>query len=227
MGRRFDAILFDAGGVLVLPDPTVLGPLLAPYGAATSYERHHRAHYAAMRAQDVDGDRHDDWDAYDRSYVASLGLEGDDAVEAAIVLGRTRTPLLWRYPIHGVTDALQALVDRDVPIGVVSNAEGQVEAALRRFKVCQVSKGDYVPVSCVIDSFVVGVAKPDAKIFSFALDVLGVAADRVAYVGDSVRNDVRGAGAAGLTPLHLDPYDDHPDAPHERIRNLADLLDVV
>ena len=25
---RFDAVLFDAGGVLVLPDPTVLGPLL-------------------------------------------------------------------------------------------------------------------------------------------------------------------------------------------------------
>ena len=26
---RFDAIWLDAGGVLVLPDPTVLGPLLA------------------------------------------------------------------------------------------------------------------------------------------------------------------------------------------------------
>jgi hypothetical protein len=30
MGARFDAVLFDAGGVLVLPDPTVLG---APAGA--------------------------------------------------------------------------------------------------------------------------------------------------------------------------------------------------
>jgi len=227
MGQRFDAILFDAGGVLVLPDPTVLGPLLAPYGAPTSYERHHRAHYAAMRAQDVDGHVHDDWDVYDRGYVTSLGLEGDDAAEATVVLGRTRTPLLWRYPIRGVTEALQALVHRDVPIGVVSNAEGQIEAALRRFKVCQVGEGDCVPVGCVIDSFVVGAAKPDAKIFGFALDVLGLAADRVAYVGDSVRNDVRGAAAAGLTPLHLDPYDDHPDAPHERIRTLADLLDVV
>ncbi len=25
---RFDAVLFDAGGVLVLPDPTVLGPVV-------------------------------------------------------------------------------------------------------------------------------------------------------------------------------------------------------
>ena len=29
---RFDAVLFDAGGVLVLPDPTVIGPLLVQYG---------------------------------------------------------------------------------------------------------------------------------------------------------------------------------------------------
>ena len=50
----FDAVLFDAGGVLVLPDPTVLAPLLAPYGGSTSLDRHRRAHYAAMA---VRGDR--------------------------------------------------------------------------------------------------------------------------------------------------------------------------
>ena len=33
-----DAILFDAGGILVLPDPTVLGPLLAYYGGDASIE---------------------------------------------------------------------------------------------------------------------------------------------------------------------------------------------
>ena len=47
------------------------------------------------------------------------------------------------------------------------------------------------------------------------------------HVGDSVRNDVRGAEAAGLVPLHLDPYDDHPDARHRRIRRLHDLLDLI
>ena len=31
---RFDAVWLDAGGVLVLPDPTVLGPLLAYYGGS-------------------------------------------------------------------------------------------------------------------------------------------------------------------------------------------------
>ena len=43
MRPRFDAVLFDAGGVLVLPDPTVLGPLLAPFGGDLSIEAHRRA----------------------------------------------------------------------------------------------------------------------------------------------------------------------------------------
>ncbi len=64
----------------------------------------------------------------------------------------------------------------------------------------------------------------DPRIFDFALAVLDLAPERVAYVGDSVRNDVRGAEAAGLVALHLDPYDDHPDARHERIHALGDLL---
>ena len=33
-----DAILFDAGGILVLPDPTVLAPLLAQASAAVFEE---------------------------------------------------------------------------------------------------------------------------------------------------------------------------------------------
>ena len=41
---RFDAVLFDAGGVLVLPDPTVLGPLLAYFGGDPSIDAHRRAH---------------------------------------------------------------------------------------------------------------------------------------------------------------------------------------
>jgi putative hydrolase of the HAD superfamily len=75
----------------------------------------------------------------------------------------------------------------------------------------------------VIDSHVIGVAKPDPAIFAPALEVLGVPADRVAYVGDSVTMDVGGARAAGLLPVLLDPYDDHPGADHARIRSLDEI----
>ena len=42
-------------------------------------------------------------------------------------------------------------------------------------------------MSCVIDSHVVGVAKPDPRIFEPALAALGLPASaRIAYVGDTV-----------------------------------------
>ena len=47
---------------------------------------------------------------------------------------------------------------------------------------------------------------------------------RSAYVGDSVTMDVGGARAAGLHPILLDPYDDHPGADFQRIRSLEELV---
>jgi putative hydrolase of the HAD superfamily len=72
---------------------------------------------------------------------------------------------------------------------------------------------------------VVGVAKPDPAIFYLALNALRVPpGGTVLHVGDSLRYDVAGALAAGLQPVHLDPYGFCP-APdrHPHVRSLADL----
>jgi len=134
---------------------------------------------------------------------------------------------LWRWPIVPSVVALRSLHEAGVPIGVVSNAAGQIESVLRRFGVCQVGEGDGVPVVIIIDSTIVGVAKPDPAIFSFALDVLDAKPEHVAYVGDSYANDVVGARAAGMRPFLLDPYDDHAGADYERITAVADLVPIV
>jgi FMN phosphatase YigB (HAD superfamily) len=218
----FDAVLFDAGGVLLLPDPTVIGPLLAPYGGSVAFADHHRAHYAAIRALDDEGP--EGWRRYNTAYVRSVGVPPEDEDEAAEMFGAARPPGLWRYPIPGAVEVLRALHAAGVPIGVVSNANGQIERALLRAGICQVGAGDGAPVLCVVDSHVVGVMKPDPRIFDGAVAALGVAHDRVAYVGDSVRYDVDGAAAAGLVPVLLDPYDDHAGEPHTRIASLRDLV---
>lgn len=219
------AYLFDAGGVLVLPDPTVLVPLLAVFGADPDHELHRRAHYAGMAAKSrARADEHD-WAVYDRTYVEVVGVPDRDVDEAAVVLGHTRSPYLWRFPIAESVAALRGLAGRGDAIGVVSNASGQVEAALRRAGVCQVGEGPGAPVRCVIDSFVVGVAKPDPGIFEHALVHFdGTERAEIAYIGDSVTMDVEGSRAAGLRPILLDPFDDHPDLEVERIRSLAELL---
>jgi putative hydrolase of the HAD superfamily len=222
---RFDAVWFDAGGVLVLPDPTVLGPLLAYYGAAAGVDRHRRAHYAAMAVKSAQGAEEKDWRDYDRAYVRAVGVDERDVEEAAALLGHTRHAPLWRWPIPESLAALRALAGRGVPMAVVSNASGQIEAVLRRSGVCQVGPGAGVTMRCVVDSHVVGVAKPDPAIFDHAaVHFDDVDRTRIVYVGDSVRMDVGGATAAGLHPLLLDPYDDHAGAPFERVRSLAELM---
>jgi FMN phosphatase YigB (HAD superfamily) len=221
---RFDAMLFDAGGVLVLPDPTVLGPLLAYYGGDPSIDAHRRAHYAGMKAKSDRDEPEGSWRVYDEAYVAAVGVAADQTDGAATVLGRTRTAWLWRWPIPESVEALARLAADGMPLGVVSNASGQIEEVLRR-AVCHVEVGDHVTVRCVVDSHVVGVAKPDPAIFDHALPHFAeFDRARIAYVGDSVTMDVASASAAGLHPILLDPYDDHPDADFERIRSLAELI---
>ncbi len=224
---RFDAVLLDAGGVLVLPDPTVLGPLLAFYGGDPTVGGHRRAHYAAMAAKSSAGALEGEWATYDEAYVRSVGIRPADVVEAAHVLGMTRHAPLWRWPIPESRAALDRLAAAGVPMGVVSNASGQIEGVLGR-ETCQVGDGPHVAMRCIVDSHVVGVAKPDPAIFDHALtNFAEVDRSRIAYVGDSVTMDIASSAAAGLHPILVDPYDDHPDAAFERIHSLTVLADEL
>jgi FMN phosphatase YigB (HAD superfamily) len=227
MAARFDAVLFDAGGVLVLPDPLVLGPLLGYYGGDDSIEAHRRAHYAAMRAKSDAGAAEGNWSDYNLAYVRAVGVSSRDESEAAQVLDLTRHAPLWRWVIPETRRALDRLAVLGVPIGVVSNASGQIEGVLRR-ETCQVGDGAHVAVRCIVDSHVVGVCKPDPAIFDHAMACFAeFDRSRVAYVGDSVTMDVASAAAAGLHPLLLDPYDDHAGAPFERIRAVDEIADEL
>lgn len=223
---RFDAVLFDAGGVLVLPDPTVLGPLLAPFGGAVDVDRHRRAHYAAMAEKSRTGSLEGVWDSYNTRYVESLGVDSELVAHAAEVLEHTRSAHLWRWPIPETLRALTSLAAAEVPMGVVSNASGQVEAELRRSAICQTGAGAGTEMRVIIDSHVVGVAKPDPKIFDFALGHFSeFDRARIAYVGDSVTMDIGASTAAGLHPVLIDPFDDHDGAEFERIVSVEYIVD--
>lgn len=233
MGERFDAVLFDAGGVLVLPDPTVLGPLLAPYGGDPSIAAHRRAHYAAMAVKSMVGAGETDWHEYNVAYVEAVGVDADLVEHAAEVLADTRTAHIWRWPIPESVEALVALAERGVPMGVVSNASGQIERTLLLSAVCRVAEIEHAGAEaiaavmrCIVDSHVVGVAKPDPRIFDHALPHFDeYERSRILYAGDSVKMDVGGARAAGLHPVLVDPHDDHVGADFDRIRHLGELVD--
>jgi putative hydrolase of the HAD superfamily len=224
---RFDAVLFDAGGVLVLPDPTVLSPLLAYFGGDPSIDVHRRAHYAGMKAKSHADASESSWDAYNIAYVRVVGVDEADRNEAAALLDRTRYHATWRWPIPESRSALDRLAAAGVAMGVVSNASGQIESMLRR-EICQVGPGTHVEMRVIVDSDVVGVAKPDPTIFDHALPLFTeFGKHRIAYVGDSVTMDIASSSLAGLHPILLDPYDDHVGADFERVGSLHELADEL
>lgn len=222
--NAFDAVFFDAGGVLVLPDPTVLAPLLETYGGSTRIDDHRRAHYAGMAAKSRAAASESDWDSYNLAYVTAVGVDAELRLMAASLLDRTRTAELWRWPIPESMAALAELAALGVPMSVVSNASGQIEWVLEHMGICQRGAGSGVSMRTIVDSHVVGVAKPDPAIFTFAIEHHPeTVAERILYVGDSVVMDVGGAMAAGLHPVLVDPFDDHVGADFARIASLGEL----
>jgi putative hydrolase of the HAD superfamily len=227
-----DAVIVDVGGVLLVPHHEAVAPALAPFGISLNHEAAERSHYFGVRAMDAaPDDERAARLAYLVGYVEAAGV-ADDQRDAALERMRDvwSTPAidLWRQHVPGSVDGLRQLKHAGLKLGIVSNADGSIEEQLRRGQICQVGEGVGVPVLAIIDSTIVGVAKPAAEIFHHALTPLEVEPERAVYVGDTYRYDVRGARAAGLVPVHFDPYElcERRDD-HAHITVLSDLLDGI
>jgi len=72
-----------------------------------------------------------------------------------------------------------------------------------------------------------GVWKPAPEFFARVVDLAGVPADKIAYVGDRVDNDVAPAIAAGMVGVHIrrGPWGHLQHSPEQAIR--IDLLDEL
>ena len=223
-----DAVILDVGGVLLVPHFESVSVALEPFGIALDADAAERAHYAGIYALDAaEDDAYAERHAYLVGYADAVGVLDGQRLEA---LQRMRqvwsgpTIDLWRQHVRGSVDGLRRLEQRGLKLGIVSNADGTIEEQLRRGEICQVGSGLGVPVLAIVDSHIVGIAKPAAEIFRHALEPLGVEAERAVYVGDTVRYDVRGARAAGLEPVHFDPYGLCPERDnHAHVARLADI----
>jgi putative hydrolase of the HAD superfamily len=227
-----DAVIIDVGGVLLVPHHEEVGPAFEPFGVTLDAEAAEQSHYFGVRAMDAaPDDERAARLAYLVGYASAAGI-ADEQREAALERMRQvwSAPAidLWRQHVRGSVDGLRRLQSAGLKLGIVSNADGSIEEQLRRGQICQIGEGLGVPVLAIIDSTIVGVAKPAAEIFHHALEPLGVQPDRAVYVGDTVRYDVRGARAAGLVPVHFDPYElcaDRTD--HAHVATLSEVEALI
>lgn len=212
-----EAILFDAGGTLVLQDPQVMGERLDfPIDVDAAFEAHYRtmAEFSRRKLAGHDGT----WDWWLERYFGRLGHPEPATAGPAVRRGFG----LWKWVIPGIEGAIQRLRAHGIRAAVVSNSDGSVEASL-------IECGLNDLFEKTIDSEVVGVKKPDPAIFHLTLEMMGLGPGQVWYVGDSEFHDIGGAMNAGLARAVLvDPLDLHPEVPH-RVQSVADLpglLDV-
>lgn len=210
-------ILLDAGNTLVHVNLDEFRRLLRLRGcpeAADRVERaelvvRHRLDTPQIIAQTNDQSR---WILYYGSILDEIGAPRSILDDLQAYHERRN---LWDTVRPDTPDVL-ARLRRRFRLGVVSNSNGTVTDVLTRMGLAPL-------FDTIVDSHVVGVEKPDPRIFEIALERMGARPEDAVYVGDIFHIDVVGARNAGIRGILLDPGDVHHDKACERIRALSDL----
>jgi putative hydrolase of the HAD superfamily len=206
-------ILFDAGGTLFRPFPSV-----GYYYSCVAGK-----HGCRVSAKEVEGAFCRVWSEHDK--LGDLRNHSDEKIEKEfwrkIVTAVFKDfkglkafdpffdelhdlfaePRVWKlYP--EAEEVLRSLKEQKFILGMVSNWDR------RLFKLCEgLGIDPYFDFKVI--SAVFGAAKPNPKIFEEALKKAAVPAGAVIHVGDSLEDDVRGAHLAGIKAIWLDRSDRH------------------
>jgi putative hydrolase of the HAD superfamily len=184
------AVLFDLDGTLYDRDEVVLR--VAHEQFETFKDRLSGIDRDRLIARTLELDDH----GYARRVDVYRALLADQPVDAALASDLEKH--FWDcYCRHCVrpedtVKTLEALRAAGKKLGVITN--GPIEWQSRKLRTLGLT--DYF--DDVIISDAVGIAKPDPRIFSLALERLGVSAAESMYVGDHPQIDIAGARAAGL-----------------------------
>jgi putative hydrolase of the HAD superfamily len=108
------------------------------------------------------------------------------------------------------------------PLALVSNFYGNLNTVLREFELDGLFQH-------IVESATAGMRKPDPRMFVRAADLMGMATEEVTVVGDSIKNDILPAMAAGCSTVWLrgeqwDTAHSSETRPHRIITDLEELL---
>lgn len=108
------------------------------------------------------------------------------------------------------------------PLVLVSNFYGNIETVLREFSLDGI-------FSHVVESAVVGVRKPNPQIFTLGVEALGMSADEVTVVGDSIDKDIVPARQAGCQTVWIrgEQWTDDPVDETQAGRVIDDLNELI
>lgn len=154
-----------------------------------------------------------------RKVFKKVGEDLDKADQAMQVFAEARNQVEL---YEDVLPVLELLRERLV-LGSISNGFADLQA---------IGLAQHFQVSLAAHSF--GCAKPDRRIFSAACAALDLSPQQVAYVGDDLALDVRGAQQAGMQGIWMNRQRlSLADTPHQGVQpdailaNLHELIDFL
>jgi HAD superfamily hydrolase (TIGR01662 family) len=138
----------------------------------------------------------------------------DDGLRNTLV-ENTQNSANWDRILPGTRDGLERL-RREYPLAVISNADGKIDAVLRR---CGIEDC----FESITDSGKVGLEKPHPAIFEAALRAMKADAAESLYVGDVYSVDYVGARQAGMQAVLFDVAGAYREREFPRVESLIDL----
>ena len=223
------AIFFDIGDTLVFDDPPLLTRLaLAAHQSGSVLDESRLS--AAFRAGEayavgryIEGVPWDSpeslreamariWRALDRPPLGDKDWQTFGAAFAAVPF--------TRYAHPDALGLLQELRRSGFTVGAVSDWEATLPALLAELGIMPL-------LDALAVSEIVGVTKPDPRLFEEALRQTNTAPETSLHVGDWYELDVAGARAAGMSALLFDHSGRRPDADCPRVQTFDALAQYL
>jgi HAD superfamily hydrolase (TIGR01549 family) len=209
-------IFFDVGNTLLFPNRArILAPVPADHHP--TLERWQALERRTKREFDqgmIDGKvDHSFWWTFHTYLLREINAL-DDGVRDALV-ENTQNSANWDQILPGTRDALER-IRQDYAIGVISNADGKIDAVLRRCGIADCFES-------ITDSGIVGQEKPHPAIFEAALREMKAEAAESLYVGDMYSVDYVGARSVGMEAILFDVAGAYREQEFPRVESLAAL----
>ena len=181
------AIFFDFGGVIARLDRGLLAELEVRYGLPKGSFIKALYTIPEWRAAEIGEGTEEAW-------VAAVRRKLDEFAGRSLPDIRSEWAVMWRTLDADVLRLIEQLGGR-YDVGLISNSTPRLEGELRdRHKIDGLFK-------VIVNSALVGIAKPDARIYQLAAERMGVEPSACVHIDDLARN-VEGAREAGFQAIH-------------------------
>jgi HAD superfamily hydrolase (TIGR01509 family) len=213
-------LFFDVGNTLLFPNRArMLAPLPVDHHPSLEQwqdleRRTKRKFDAGMISGKVD---HGFWWTFhtDLLYQINGPTNGShDSIRDRLV-ENTQNSANWDQILPGTLEALQRL-RQNYAIAVISNADGKIDAVLRRCGICDC-------FASITDSGIVGHEKPHPAIFQAALREMNASPAESLYIGDVYSVDYVGATKAGMQAVLFDVAGAYREQKLPRVESLVEL----